>query len=84
MDLHAGVAPPVPGQEMREQILDHLRRCADPEYSCLSGLERARALSERFGVRQQVTAAPQQVFPLRCELHAATDPVEQRHSQFSF
>ena len=44
----------------------------------------ARALTERVGFRQQVTAAPEQVFTLRRELDAATDAVEQWHAQFGF
>jgi hypothetical protein len=46
--------------------------------------EQARAFTEGVGFRQQVTAAPEQVFTLRRELDAATDAVEQWYAQFGF
>ena len=84
MHFDAGVAAPVVREEIREQILDHLRGRANPEYSGLAGLERASALAERVGFRQQAAAAPEQIFAFRCQLDAPPDAVEQRHTQLAF
>jgi hypothetical protein len=81
MDLHAGMTSPISRQEIREQVLDHLWRGANPEDSGLAGLERASALAKGVGFCQQPPAAPEQVFALRCQLHAPPDPVKQRHAQ---
>ena len=83
VDFHAGVAAPVADQEARQQVLDHLRRRADAKDPGLAGLERARPLAERVGFRQQAAAAPEQIFALRGQPNAATDPVEQRHAQLT-
>ena len=72
---------PISRQEIREQVLDHLRRGADPEDAGLPGLERTRARAKRIGFRQQAPAAAEQIFALRCQLHASPDPIEQRHAQ---
>jgi hypothetical protein len=82
--LDAGMAAPILRQEAGEEILDHLRRCADPKDPGLSSLERPRALAERVRFSQQAAAAAQQIFAFRCQLHAATDPVEQRHAELGF
>ena len=84
MHLDAGMPSLVLRQEIDKQALDRLRRGADPEHSCLPGLERARPLAEQLDFGQQAPAAPKQVFALRRELNAATDPIEQRHSQLGF
>ena len=69
---------PVPDKKSgsREEILDDLRRCADPEYSGLAGLERAGALAERLSFRQQSATAPQQIFAFGGEPNAAARAVE--------
>ena len=54
-----GGARRVLGQEIREQVLDHCGVAPIRSIPCLPGLERAGALAERFGFRQQATAAPQ-------------------------
>jgi hypothetical protein len=84
MDLNRRVPAPVLGQKIRQRVLDDLWRGTDPKYSGLARFEQARAFTERVGFRQQVTAAPEQVFTLRRELDAATDAVEQWHAQFGF
>src|SRR5262249_58257921 len=63
---------------------DHLWRGTDPKYSGLARFEQTRAFTERVVFRQQVAAAPEQVFTLRRQLDAATDAVEQWHAQFGF
>jgi hypothetical protein len=82
--FHAGITAPVAREEWRQQVLDHLRRGADPEYSGRPCLERARALGKGIGVGQQAAAAPEQVFALRGQLDAPADPVEQQHVELGF
>src|SRR5262249_58128755 len=84
MELNRRVAAPVAGQKIRQHVLDHLWRGTDPKYSGLARFEQTRAFTERVGFRQQVAAAPEQVFTLRRQLDAATDAVEQWHAQFGF
>ena len=46
----AGVTLAVAGQELREQILDHLRGGTNPKHSGLSNFEGARPRAERLHV----------------------------------
>jgi hypothetical protein len=36
VDLHSGVAAAAPSQELRQQVFDHLRRCAYAQYSSIA------------------------------------------------
>ena len=84
MDLHVRMAAAVPGQKIRQQVLDHLRRGANPQYSGLATLEQARPLADGFDLCQHTTEPPQEVFALRCQLDTAADTVEQLHPQLGF
>jgi hypothetical protein len=75
------VPAPVAGEEGRQQSLDGLRRGPHAEHTRLSALERARSLAQRLGVRQQATAALEQILPLGRELNAAPPAIEQRNVQ---
>ncbi|HXQ03272.1 MAG TPA: hypothetical protein VN831_00750 [Bradyrhizobium sp.] len=82
MDLDAGVAFAITRQKICQQILDDLRCGANPQHSDLSSLERAGALAERLGIKQQPPAAHQQVLALRRQPHVPSDPREQPQTQF--
>ena len=84
VDLHAGMSAPIEDQKRREQVLDHLRCCADPQDSSFAALELASPLAERLGFGKQSPTAPQQVFAFRRQLRAPTDAVEQRHTKVAF
>src|SRR3981189_2883552 len=84
MDLHVRMAAAVSAQKIRQQVLDHLRRGANPKYSGLATLEQARPLADGFYLCQHTTKTPQEVFALRCQLDAAADTVEQLHAELGF
>jgi hypothetical protein len=81
LNFDAGMPPSKTAQKICERILDHLRRSADPQDSSLTFLQRTRSLSEHGGIRQELAAAPEQVFAFRRELDPSPDAVEQRNAQ---
>jgi hypothetical protein len=84
MDLDTGVTQSIERQELRDQILDDLRSGAYPQDPGLAALQRTRALDEGRGFREQVPAAAEQVFALRCELYAPAQSVEEGHTELRF
>ena len=52
MHLHAGMATPIADQEVREQVLDHVRGGPNAEDSAIACLERASALAKQVSFRE--------------------------------
>jgi len=84
VNFNAGVNLPVAREECRELVLDYLGGGANPQYSGLACLERARPILERFHFDEQAAAAPQDVFTFGREPGSAADAVEQRYTKVPF
>jgi len=84
VNFNAGVNLPVAREECRELVLDYLGCGANPQYSGLARLERARPILERFHFDEQAAAAPQDVFTFGREPGSAADAVEQRYTKVPF
>jgi hypothetical protein len=82
VDLDAGMAPPVPREEIHQQALDRLRGTSHSEHSRLPALEGARPVAERFDVYQNLAAATEQALSHRGQPKPAPDAVKERHTQF--
>jgi len=83
-DFHTWMAPAMSCQKTGELRLDHRRSGADPYLAGVPAFQRPCSVAERLGFRQDLAAAPKQVFTFRRQPDAATDPVEQEHTQFGF
>src|SRR5215831_11400110 len=83
-DFHTWMAPAMSCQKTGELRLDHRRRGADPYLAGVPAFQRPCSVVERVGFGQDLAAAPKQVFTFRRQPDAATDPVEQEHTQFCF
>src|SRR5262249_36839800 len=67
-----------------ELRFDHGRRGTDPDLAGVSALQRPRSVAERVGFGHDLAPALKQVFTFRRQPDAATDAVEQEHTQFGF
>jgi hypothetical protein len=81
MYLYTWVTAAIVHEERCKQVLDDLRRRAHPEYPGFAALQLASPLAEGLRFGQQASTALKQVLALGCQLHAATDPIEQEHAK---
>jgi len=83
-DFHTWMAPAMSCQKTGELRLDHGRSGTDPDLAGVPALQCPRSVAEGVGFCHDLAPAPKQVFTFRRQPDAATDTVEQEHSQFGF
>jgi hypothetical protein len=83
-DFHTWMAPAMSCQKTGELHFDHGRRGTNSDLAGVSALQRSRSVAERVGFGHDLAPAPKQVFTFRRQPDAATDAVEQEHTQLGF
>jgi hypothetical protein len=82
VDLDGRTRAAISRHESRHEALQGLGRRADPEDPAIAPAQLAGTLAQRLRIRQELTAAQEQVLPVRAEPDATTNAVEQAHAQF--
>jgi len=83
ININGWMPAPVTGQEIGEHGFDMLRAASDPQGPGFAAFQFMRPLKKNFRFPQQLAAAAQQVFALRCQSDPASDPIKQPDAEFS-